>query len=404
LVVEAHVLFGAWPYRRYRFLLALSEVVPHGGLEHHECSDNRAPERTLVDEAPWTLRAGLLPHELVHAWNGKHRRPEGLVTRDFQQPMRTELLWIYEGLSTYLGEVLTARAGLRTLAEARDALAYSTATQDACSGRTWRSLADTAISAPVLTHAVREWRSLRRGLDYYPESQLIWLEADEVIRSESKGQRSLDDFCRAFFGRTARGLPAVVPYSLDDFLRGLAEICPHPWREFFQARVYATTPHPPLVAIEQAGWNLSYVPEPTSYFRHIEEATKELDYTFSLGIVLKHDGTILDVVEGRPAALAGIAPAGRLIAVNGRKFSKESLRAAVGASAGHAGVALLVENDGFFRTHDLAHSAHWKGGHRYPTLTRNERLPDLLSVIWGASPPPGRPPPLPLPSPSPRRP
>lgn len=377
LVVEAGRLFGAWPYRRYRFLLSLSDQIPHGGLEHHESSDNRSWERTLLDDAPWVFRAGLLPHELVHAWNGKHRRPAGLATRDYQQPMHTELLWIYEGLTSYLGDVLTARAGLRSAGDARAAMAYAAALLDARPGRAWRPLADTAVAAPVLSSSVREWRSLRRGLDYYPESLLVWLEADVLIRQRTGGQRSLDDFGQRFCAKGAQGYPSVLPYALDDVLATLQEICPHDWAGFFRARVYTPTAHPPMEGLEQAGWRVVYRPEPTRYFACVEDATKEVDYTFSLGLVLKDDGTVLDVVEGRPAARAGMAPTGKVIAVNERRLTRPVLRAAVAATATRREIQLLVESDGYFRTHRLT----WAGGNQFPALERDSRRPDLLSAI-----------------------
>jgi predicted metalloprotease with PDZ domain len=376
-VIEAGALFGAWPYGRYQFLLSLSDHVPHGGLEHHESSDNRVWERTLLDDAQFAVRAGLLPHELVHVWNGKHRRPNGLATPDYQQPMKTELLWIYEGLTTYLGEVLTARSGLRSPELAREALALTAATMDARPGRAWRPLADTAVAAPVLGAAAREWRGLRRGLDYYPESALIWLEADVLIRQKTNGQRSLDDFCRAFYGKTAKGVPAVVPYALDDVLSALEATAPLDWRGFFKARVYTPTPRAPLAGIEQGGWKLVYQDAPPTFFKYAEQATKEIDLSFSLGLVLRDDGTVIDVLPGAPAARAGIGPAMKVIAVNGRRLTRDVLRATVRATKTRPDVDLLVEANDHFRTHRLI----WRGGDRYPTLERNPPREDLLSTI-----------------------
>jgi predicted metalloprotease with PDZ domain len=292
--------------------------------------------------------------------------------------MKTELLWIYEGLTSYLGDVLTARAGLRAAADGRDALAYGTAQLDARPGRGWRPLADTAVSTPALSTAVREWRSVRRGLDYYPEALLVWLEADVVIRQKTGGRASLDDFCRAFHGKSARGRPEVVPYTLDDVVAALGDVCPHAWRDFFEARVYRATAHPPVGGIEQAGWKLAYHDEPPPYFKRAEEAAKEVDYTFSLGIALKDDGTVIDVVDGSPAARAAVAPASKVVAVNSRALSRDVLRAAVAATKTKPDVELLVENDGYFRTHRLA----WKGGNRFPALVRDESRPDLLSAIF----------------------
>ena len=384
LVSECGSLFGGWPYQRYHFLLSLSDHIPHGGLEHHQSSDNRVWERTLLDDAQWSVRASLLPHEIVHSWNGKYRRPAGLATRDYQQPMKTDLLWVYEGLTTYLGNVLTARSGLRSQADARDALAYSAASLDLRSGRGWRTLADTATSAPVLSGAVREWRSWRRGLDYYPESELIWLEADALIRQRTEGKRSLDDFCQSFHGKglanTAKGTaPSVLPYSFDDLLAALQATCALDWRAFFQARVYSTLPRAPLGGIEGAGWKLVYRDTPSTFFRHVEQATKEMDYTFSLGMVLRDDGTIIDVNQGGLAAKAGIGPASRLVAVNGRRLTREVLRNAVAATRTRPDVELLVEGNDYFRSHRVP----LRGGNRFPTLERDPRRPDLLSAILG---------------------
>jgi predicted metalloprotease with PDZ domain len=379
LCAEAGSLFGGWPYRRYQFLLSLTDHLPHGGLEHHESSDNRVWERTLLDDAQWAVRSRLLPHELAHAWNGKLRRPEGLATRDYQQPMKTELLWIYEGLTSYVGDiVLSARAGLRGPEQSREALAWSAGALEVRSGRNWRPLVDTARSAPALWEAAREWQSWRRGLDYYPESALIWLEADVLIRQRSNGQRSLDDFCRQFHGQFAKGAPAVVPYKLDDVLAALNAVVPMDWRAFFQARVYTATARAPLGGIEQGGWKLVYKDTPTAFFRQVEQAYKEIDHSLSIGITLKEDGTVLDVNQGSPAARAGVGPASRVVAINGRRFTAQVLRAGVAATKTGTPLELLVEMNDYFRSHKL----DWKGGLRYPALERDASRPDLLSAIF----------------------
>src|SRR6202043_61666 len=127
LVAEAGALFGSRHYRGYHFLLTLSDDVAHFGLEHHESSDDRVSERDLIDESGRIDFSGLLPHEFVHSWNGKYRRPAGLATPDYQKPMKDDLLWVYEGLTEYLGDVLTARSGLLTPEQWREGLAYQVA-------------------------------------------------------------------------------------------------------------------------------------------------------------------------------------------------------------------------------------------------------------------------------------
>lgn len=383
LVVEAGALFGGYPYDHYDFLLSLSDHVPHGGLEHHESSDNRMWERSLIDDARRTARAGLLPHELVHAWNGKTRRPAGLVTPDYQHPFHTELLWVYEGLTTYLGEVLTARSGLRNPQTARDALAVTAAGMLARPGRSWRSVADTAVAAPWLSDSPREWRGWRRGLDYYPEAQLVWLEADVIIRTQSGGTRSLDDFCRAFHGAHAQRRPQVVPYVLDDVVAALNQVAAYDWRSFFRKRIYEVNPEPPFAGLEAAGWRLSFDDKPTRYHRRLERAANEIDLTFSLGAALREDFTVIDVLPGSAAAQAGLAPAMKLVAVNGRRVTRDVLRAALRATASTPNLELLVDNDDQLRTLHVA----YKGGDRFPRLTRIAGRPDLLAAIFAARTP-----------------
>jgi predicted metalloprotease with PDZ domain len=263
--VEALALFGARHYGSYRWLLALSDAVDHNGLEHHESSDDRGPAAMFSDEAELVRQGSLLPHEYVQSWNGKYRRPAGLAVRDSQQPLDTSLLWVYEGLTRYLGDLLlTSRSGIRTPEMSREYLAWVGANQDHNRpGRSWRPLADTAVSAQILSGLPNAWTAYRRPLDYYDESGLIWLEADTIVRQKSGGKRSLDDFCRLFFGGGTTA-PAVVPYTEDDVYAALGQIMPYDWKGFFAERVHAVQPRAPLGGIAGAGWKLVYTDQPNA--------------------------------------------------------------------------------------------------------------------------------------------
>jgi predicted metalloprotease with PDZ domain len=245
LVQEAGAIFGSRHYRDYHFLLTLSDHVAHFGLEHHESSDDRLGERAFLDESGRKVEAGLLPHEFVHSWNGKFRRPAGLATGDYQKPMKGDLLWVYEGLTEYLGEILTPRSSLITPEEFREDLAIEAAKLDRKTGRAWRPLEDTAVAAQLLYQARSDYADYRRGTDYYPEGTLIWLEADVMIRQLSKGTKSLDDFCRNFHGGPG-GAPDLKPYTFDDIVAGLNAIQPYDWAGFLRTRLTSTSPHAPL--------------------------------------------------------------------------------------------------------------------------------------------------------------
>ena len=377
LVAETGALFGARHYRSYSFLLTLSDHTAHFGLEHHESSDDRVRERSLVDEDQRRISAGLLPHEMTHSWNGKYRRPTGLATGNFDAPMRGELLWVYEGLTTYLGQVLAARSGLLGPEEYRESLAETAAAMDHQRGRTWRPLLDTTVAAQVLYGARGEGAAWRRGVDFYPEGELLWLEADTVIRRETGGAKSLDDFCRLFFGGTS-GPPQMVVYTLDDVVAALQKVAPYDWRAFWRSRVEETTTAAPLGGVTGGGWRLAYTDRVPATLRSQETVAKTVDARFSLGIGLAESGRIEDVIPGSPADRAGLLPGTRVVAVNGRRFSPEVLRDAIRETKTRTQpLQLLVENGEFFATHRL----EYDGGERYPLLERDAARPDLLSAI-----------------------
>jgi len=377
LVKEANALFGAHHYRDYHFLLTLSDHVSHFGLEHHESSDDRCGENYLTDDGARRAFPDLLPHEMVHSWNGKYRRPAGLATPDYQQPMLDELLWDYEGLTDYLGKVLAARSGLQTNDDFREMFAQIAAMLDHRAGRSWRSLADTTVAAQLLYLAPATGTAWRRGTDFYPEGDLIWLEVDTLIRQQSHGKKSIDDFCKAFYGGES-GPPKVVPYTYADVVKALNEIVPYDWRGFFQQRIYEITPRAPLEGIENAGWHLVYTNELPAFLKLREGQRKYTDLSFSLGFSLGSDGTIGDVLPGTPADQAGIGPAMKLIAVNGRAWAADNLRAAVkSAATNSAPIELLIENDDYFKTFPV----DYHGGEKYPCLERDPERPDLIAEI-----------------------
>jgi predicted metalloprotease with PDZ domain len=375
LVAETGALFGARHYRHYDFLYTLSDQVGGHGLEHHESNDSAAAERTLVDPDYHMLYAGLIPHEFAHSWNGKYRRPAGLVTRNYQEPMVGDLLWVYEGLTEYLGDLLAERSGLWTAEQYREALAETAAMLDYRSGRTWRPLEDTARSVQILRLAGRPWSNWRRSLDYYPEGELIWLEVDSIIRQQSHGQRSLDDFCRRFHGGES-GPPVVLPYKFDDIVRTLNEVAPYDWASLLKERVGSTSTHAPLGGIEGDGWKLVYNDQPNVLTHAAEKLFKFADFSYSLGFTVAKDGKLQDVVVSSPSYLSGIGPGMKLIAVNGRKWTPEVLHAAIKAAhADTAPIDLLVENGEMFRTYSVS----YHDGDRNPHLERVSSQPDLLN-------------------------
>ena len=377
LVRQAGVLFRSRHYNSYHFLLTLSDSVAHFGLEHHQSSDDRAEARTLIDEDFSMVNADLLPHEFVHSWNGKYRRPAGLATSDYQQPMKGELLWVYEGLTQYLGDVLAARSGLWSAEQFREYLAQSAAEQDHRPGRTWRSLEDTATSAQISYGDSDSWDNWRRSTDFYPEGELLWLDVDTLLRKLSDGRKSLSDFCGLFYGPGGNSGPEVAPYTFDDVVKALAAVETYDWSGFLHGRLEALGPHAPLAGIEQGGYKLEYSEEMNDYIR-ASEGRSGMNAWYSLGLTMSSDATVRDVLMDSLAYRAGLGPGMKIVAVNGLRANEATLRAAIGeAKTSKAPLQLIVQNDDTFRV--LSIDCH--AGQRYPHLVRVAGEPDRLAEI-----------------------
>jgi predicted metalloprotease with PDZ domain len=381
LVRETTALFDSTHYRDYHFVFSLSDHIAHFGLEHHESNDSRARERSLIDPQLTMQMAALLPHEYVHSWNGKYRRPAGLTTPDYSQPMKGELLWVYEGLTDYLGEILTARSGLRTPDQSRDELALTAAQMTHRSGRAWRPLIDTTIDAQDLYGASKSWSNWRRGVDFYGEGDLVWLDADMTIRRVTGGKKSLDDFCKLFAGPPSLALdrvPEARPYDFSEIIALLNQVAPYDWRKFWEDRLWTTSSTGLLGGIEASGWELTFDETPSEYMKAEEATDKIMDLTFSLGITLdSSDGHIQDVAMDSPASRAMIGPGMKLVAVNGRAWSPDVLRDALAAGKNsREPLQLLIANADFFKTY----AVDYHGGNRYPHLVRGAGA-DVLSEI-----------------------
>ncbi len=377
LVREANALYKSHHYDSYHFLMTLSDQVAHFGLEHHQSNDDRVPEKTFLDPNIDVLAAGLLPHEFTHSWNGKYRRPEGLLSPDFQTPMKGNLLWVYEGLTTYLGDVLTARSGLWTDEQYRDALADSAAEMDNRPGRTWRDLQDTATAAQTLYETTRQWDNWRRTVDYYPEGELVWLDVDTTIRQQSHGRKSLNDFCARFLGLGGNTGPITVPYTFEDVVSNLNAVQPYDWAAFLTERLRTKADHAPLGGIENGGYKLVYGDTPNSNMKAREDMGG-VNAWYSLGLHTDAKGAIGDVLFYSPAYKAGLGPGMTIVAVNGRQYTDSLMHDAIRNSKNtQTPMELIVENTGYYRMVKI----DYHGGERYPRLERVSAKPDLLDRI-----------------------
>jgi predicted metalloprotease with PDZ domain len=377
MVSQAYKLFGTRHYAHYDFLLSLSDKLGGIGLEHQQSSEDGTIPKYFTDWNKTPAGRDLLSHEFTHSWNGKFRRPADLWTANFNTPMRDSLLWTYEGQTQYWGVVLAARSGLLTKGQALDSIALTAASYDMRVGRAWRPLEDTTNDPIIARRRPLPWLSWQRSEDYYSEGQLIWLDADTLIRSQSGGKRSLDDFAKSFFGIDP-GSTIAAPYQFADVVASLNAAQPGDWGPFLRNRLDGHGPGAPLDGIKRGGYRLIYTDVESDYAKSAEARRKTTDLTFSIGVILAKDGSINDVLWDSPAFKAGLTEGTQLIAVNGNSFDADDLKDAIQAGiAGKSAIALLVKDKDHYRTIAL----DYHGGLRYPHLERIAEQPALLDDI-----------------------
>ncbi len=370
LIAETGKMFGARHYREYHFLVALSDQLLHFGIEHHESSENRLGERELLSPDAGRGVGSLLAHEFAHSWCGKYRRPANMSTPDYQTPMETDLLWVYEGATTFLGDVLAVRSGLTKADDFPQHLANTAADMGpGTPGRRWRSLLDTAVSVPGMFRG-GGFGNWRRGSDYYPEGDLLWLEVATIIQGESGGRKSLEDFLRAFFGGANNG-PEVKPYTAADVIRALNEVVPYDWSGFFEQRVASPAPDTPTGGILRSGWKLVWdQPAPGE--------ARQANPEYSIGLSVGRDGTVMDSIYDGPAFKAGVVPGMKVLGINGRIYRPDYLNDAIAAAKTSAEpIQLLVVSDEYISPRTI----DYHEGPKSPRLVRDPSKPDLLNEM-----------------------
>jgi predicted metalloprotease with PDZ domain len=379
LIHEAWAMYGQPHYRSYHFLLALRGNGGGGGLEHHESSDNSMTEKALTTDDGEMVWEDLLPHEFTHSWNGKYRRPAGLATPDYATPMKGELLWVYEGLTDYLGGLLGERCGAISAERYREHLALDAAQMDATTGRQWRSIGDTAISVSMFRGGSGAWANWRRGVDYYPEGDLLWLDVDTTIRKLTNNSKNLRDFMAVYLNKGGGETPTVVPYDFNELVDDLNQVVKNDWAGFLNDRVNGIHPHVNVEGIEQGGYRLVYKDKPSDFEKAQLAERGRVDLWYSLGIALDGEGsTISDVRVGGPADKAKIFPSEKIVAVNGRAYSKDALRTAIRQAKGSTTpIHFILQNDQLMTEVDV----DYHDGERYPTLERVEGSPAYLDDI-----------------------
>ena len=366
LVTQTVKTFGARHYDHYDFLHAITNRMGGIGLEHHRSSENQNDPGYFTNWKDSLPDHNLLPHELVHSWNGKYRRGADLFTPDFRTPMRDSLLWVYEGQTQFWGHVLEARSGMSSKSDILDKMANIAAGLDNRAGQTWRSLDDTTNDPVISARRPKGWTSWQRAEDYYNEGMLVWLEADAIIRQSTANRRGIDDFARAFFG-VNDGDWGVLPYTFADIVRTLNGVHRYDWAGFLTERLTEKSPGAPLGGFTRSGYRLEYGDTPNNASTIAAKGSATTDLSYSLGLSADKDGKITNVQWASPAFAAKLTIGQTIVAVDGKTFSGDVIKTAVtGAKGATRPIRLTIKRDDTLREVLINYS----GGLRYPRLVK----------------------------------
>jgi predicted metalloprotease with PDZ domain len=386
-VAQAYKLFGGRHYDHYDLMVWASTGFGPSYFEQGRSGENSVPSAFFTDKR-YAHAAGNPFHGFVHAWNGVFRMPATMWTANLNTAPQDSMLWVFEGLTVYLADVLNSRSGITSPEDARRNWESTAASYSSRPGLQWRTLQD-ASNQVIIQHGNnliypegrrQPWQDWQLNvIDPYVQGELVWLDIDTLIRQRSGGHKSLDDFTRGFFGIRDGSLVAA-PYTFDDLVAELDAVMPYDWATFLRARVDSVGIEADLDGITRGGYRLAWNDQPSAEQQAAEDKSGDVDLGFSVGVTLDKDGSVTDVGWGSPAWQAGLVVGARIVSVNGQAYQAPVLKAAIVAAHAGTRIDLQVARG----PTEQALSMSWDGGLRYPHLERVPDAPALLDDILQA--------------------
>lgn len=323
-----------FPFRRYTFVLMLSHEA-YGGLEHRASSINLHQPQCLATRKAYEGLVELLSHELFHAWNGKRIAPPALFDFDYSREAYTRCLWVMEGLTSHFDRWALRSAGVITAKSFAEKVLDDWSRLLAIPGRTRHSLEDSSFDAWIKLYKPDE-SNLNTSVSYYLKGGLCALALDLELRRRTEGARSLDDVLRALWERHGK---VGTPYP-EDVEALFAEASGLDLGDFF-ARCVRGTEDPPLAA-ELLAHGLE--------LRAAHDPAQLADGAAAVWLGLTTNGLrVTGVLDGSPAALAGLSPGDELCAIDRARVASEGeARAAIAARRPEDPIEVAV-----FRRHRL---------------------------------------------------
>ena len=304
-IVEAQAAFwGDLPYEKYVFINMITEAS--GGLEHRNSTvlmTSRWRTRTRRGYVDWL---SLVSHEFFHVWNVKRLRPVELGPFDYGGENYTRTLWVAEGLTSYYGDLLAARAGVLTQPEHLGELSNMISAVQNTPGRLSQPVEEASFDAWIRYYRQDE-NTPNTTISYYDKGGVIGFLLDLEIRKATSGARSLDDVMRAAMARYS-GRSGFTSAEFRSLVAELAGTDLSAWLH----RALDTTEELDYAHIAWLGLRFKQPPKPEGAWLGLTLATP--------GATLKNDGgrlVVTQVRRGTPAFDAGVNVDDEIVALGG---------------------------------------------------------------------------------------
>jgi predicted metalloprotease with PDZ domain len=228
IVEAASAVFGKLPYKEYVFLLKV-QLQAANSVEHLNSTRITVGENDFVTQSRYREFLATVAHEFVHLWNVKRIRPAVLGPFDYTREVHTRLLWMLEGITSYYGDLMLARAGIDNPVEYLSRLAVTIDSLEHAPGRRLMSAEEASWNAWL-----RSDNAENNTISYYTKGELIGLLLDIEIRARTKNRKSLDDVMRYLmetYANKGTGFPE------DGFLKAVETVSGSDFHEFYETAV-----------------------------------------------------------------------------------------------------------------------------------------------------------------------
>ena len=299
--------FGEFPVGEYHFLIQSMPEIAYHGVEHLKSTViTLGPSHQMFEERYDEL-LGVSSHELYHVWNVKSIRPKDLLPYDFKKENYSELGYIYEGITTYLGDLYLLKSGVFSLEKYLRELDKQFQKHFDNPGRFNYSVAQSSYDTWIDGYVPGV---PGRKVSIYTEGCLLAFVMDASIRKATNNKSGIEEVMKRMYYNF--GIKKIG-YTEKDFIEILENTCGESFQDFFKDYVHGTTPYESILISALDYFGLELIQKPSNLYTEAKLGIKTLHHASNY--------IICSIYPGSPAEMAGLSLGDEIIAINDVKLN-----------------------------------------------------------------------------------